>query len=116
MRIDKHQCPGSRDSLHSNLYSPRGLVSRDSDPENWCRLIGGRLGAVAAVLAFIACYIFGITKYGPLLGIGLGWLPAATVAWLTAHLVAMPATVLFRYMIIGSRYFSTRMHAIKLHR
>jgi hypothetical protein len=78
--------------------------------------MGGRSGAVAAVLAFIACYIFGITKYGPWLGIGLGWLPAATVAWLAAQLVATPATVVLRYMIVGSRYFSSRMHAIKLHR
>jgi hypothetical protein len=86
--------------------------TRDADVEAWCRLMGGRLAVVAGVLAFIACYVFGIAKYGLLLGIGAGWLPAATVAWLTVQVVAPVATAAFRYAVIGSKYLSSRMHAM----
>jgi hypothetical protein len=90
--------------------------TKHADLEAWCRLTGGRLAVVASVLAFIACYIYGIAKYGFLLGIGAGWLPAATVAWLTAQVVAPVATAIFRYTVIGSKYLSSRMQAIGLHR
>ena len=97
-----------------NNFDP--LRPRDTDLEGWCQLIGGRVGAAAAVLAFIACYIYGIAKYGILLGIGLGWLPAGFIAWMAARLVAPIATVLLQQIVLGSRHLSSRIEASKLHR
>lgn len=106
----------NREFPGSSSDRPPGTLSRESDPEGWCRITGGRIGAVAAVLAFISCYVYGVAKYGLLLGIGLGWLPAGTVAWLAALLVAPLATALLRYAVIGSKYLSSRVQAIIAHR
>lgn len=48
----------------------------------------GRLSVIVALMAFIAAYIFGIARYGWLMGVGIGWLPAVCLAWLTAQVVA----------------------------
>jgi hypothetical protein len=116
MKFDNHQYLGSRDSLITGCRHPHSIVSREADLEAWCRVMGGRLGAVAAVLAFIVCYLDGIAKYGLLLGIGIGWLPSGIIAWLTTHAVAALGTGLLRSAIVGSRYLSARLDAIKLHR
>lgn len=88
----------------------------DLDDEAMCRLIGGRIGAVAAILAFIACYIFGVARYGFMLGMGLGWFPAAIIAWVAAQLVASASTALLRRAVSGSKHFSSLVHASRLHR
>jgi hypothetical protein len=100
----------------SSTFVPPGKIRIDSDPEGWCRNTGGRAAAVAAVFAFVACYVYGVLKYGLLLGIGLGWLPAGTVAWLTALAVAPLATALLHGVLTGSKYLSSRVHAIFAHR
>jgi hypothetical protein len=52
------------------------------------RLIAGRIGVIAAVLVFVGTYVFGISKYGVVLGVALGWLPCGVAAWLAAIAVA----------------------------
>jgi hypothetical protein len=88
----------------------------DLDDESMCRLIGGRVGATAAILAFLGCYIYGMVHYGFLVGVALGWLPAAVVAWLAAHATASAGTSLLRRAVLGSKHFSSLVHASRLHR
>jgi hypothetical protein len=110
MKTESDERLGSRGSFRP--YSP---VSREADLEGWCSLMGGRLGAGAAVIGFITCYVYGIAKYGLLLGIGLGWLPAGLVAWVAALIVAPLGTMLLQHAVLGSRHLSSRI-ATKLHR
>lgn len=116
MKFDNHQFLGSHDSFITGCRHPYSIVSRETDLETWCRVMGGRLGAVAAVLAFIACYVDGIARYGVLPGLAIGWLPSGVIAWLTAHVVAALGTGLLRNVVTGSKYLSARLEAIKLHR
>ena len=49
--------------------------------EDWSYLeIGSVFGIAAAVLTFVAAYIYCIAAYGFLLGFGFGWLPSALLA------------------------------------
>jgi hypothetical protein len=50
-------------------------------------VLAGRTGVVAAVIVFVAAYIYGLLTFGPLLGIAFGWLPCGIVAWLTLMVV-----------------------------
>jgi hypothetical protein len=52
------------------------------------RLLAGRIGVIAAVLVFVGTYVFGISTYGVVLGVALGWLPCGGIAWLAAIAVA----------------------------
>ncbi|MGH6801868.1 MAG: hypothetical protein ACREC3_00675 [Methyloceanibacter sp.] len=48
--------------------------------ENSYLKIGGVIGAIVAIPTFIGCWIYAISEYGFLLGVGLGWLPSLIVA------------------------------------
>jgi hypothetical protein len=63
------------------------------------RLLAGRLGVIAAVLVFVGTYTFGISKYGVVLGIALGWLPCGVAAWLAAITVASVSGHAIPYII-----------------
>ena len=47
----------------------------------------GRLGVCTILIVFISCYLYGITTYGVVLGVGLGWLPSAFMTWLAASVI-----------------------------
>jgi hypothetical protein len=42
--------------------------------------------AITLLLVFIAVWVYCITEYGLLLGIGLGWLPATIIGVIAAYL------------------------------
>jgi hypothetical protein len=42
--------------------------------------------AITWLLVFLCCWIYCISTYGFLLGVGLGWLPSAIVATIAAAL------------------------------
>ena len=46
-----------------------------------------KVGAwITGILTFIVCWIYAISAYGFLLGVGLGWLPSGIVAVIAAYL------------------------------
>lgn len=51
-------------------------------------LWAGRLTAILALLAFVAVYSLGIARYGWWWGMGLGWLPALCLTWISARVIA----------------------------
>ena len=55
---------------------------------------------VVGTITFIALYIFAIVRYGYLLGVGLGWLPAAIIAVIASFL--WPVVVLGIVLILLS--------------
>jgi hypothetical protein len=91
------------------------FVPRELDFVEKCNLLGRRIGAGAAVITFIACYVFGIAKFGLLAGIGLGWLPASFLAWLAITCIAPLSTKLIWKTVAVSRYLSALAHSRKAH-
>lgn len=67
--------------------SHRISMPAEVDPDDLHRVSAGRLGVLAIVLVFVACYLYGIATYGVVLGVGLGWLPSAVIAWLAALVI-----------------------------
>jgi hypothetical protein len=51
--------------------------------------LGAVFGFTAGVITFIATWIYCATTYGFVLGVGLGWFPAAICAAVTGWLVAV---------------------------
>lgn len=51
----------------------------------------GRIAVIVALLVFASLYGLGIMYYGPIIGIGLGWIPSAAIAWMTANLIVILA-------------------------
>ena len=51
-------------------------------------VLGGRMAVILAILMFIAVYALSFAKAGLVLGIAIGWLPAAVMAWVTAQLIS----------------------------
>lgn len=51
---------------------------------NLARVAVRRLGVCVILSVFVSCYLYGITTYGLVLGIVLGWLPSAFITWLAA--------------------------------
>jgi hypothetical protein len=76
--------------------------------------MGRRLGATAAVLAFISCYIYGIVKFGFLLGVGVGWLPSGIIAWLSVFAITAFSTILLRNLALAWRILSSLVQGAKL--
>jgi hypothetical protein len=74
--------------------------------EGWYLRVGAVLGWIVAVPTFIGAYIYCIVHYGFLLGLGLGWLPSAILAffvWIAVMLlwgVVAVGLVLLIYFII----------------
>lgn len=71
-----------------------------------CRVIAGRVGVIAAVLLFIAGYVYGILEFGALPTIALGWLPCGAASWLTAIVVASLGAPMIRHVITTWRQLS----------
>lgn len=44
---------------------------------------------IAAVIAFLGCFIYAIATYGLLLGGGLGWIPSLIIAIVTYYFVLL---------------------------
>ena len=44
--------------------------------------IGAALGLLVGTAAFVVSYVYCISNYGPLVGVGLGWLPSFLLAWI----------------------------------
>ena len=59
-------------------------------------LAAGRLVTVLALLAFLGSYLCGIFFYGWKIGMAFGWLPAGTLAWLTAQALACVIRLMYR--------------------
>ena len=74
--MKKHNVVGRRLSHNAALLNEQ------------CKRIAGRAGVIAALVAFIAAYLYGISTFGIIPGIALGWLPCGIIAWLTAIVVA----------------------------
>jgi hypothetical protein len=51
--------------------------------------LGALFGITAGVITFIATWIYCVTTYGFVLGVGLGWFPAAICAAVIGWLVAI---------------------------
>jgi hypothetical protein len=96
-------------------FTDQNFVPKELDFVAKCNLLGRRIGAAAAVIAFIACYAYGIVKFGLLAGIVFGWLPASFLAWLAIKAVAPLSTWLIWKIVGASRYLSTLTHSRKLH-
>jgi hypothetical protein len=63
------------------------------------------LGAIVGVLTFVACWIYCISEYGFLLGVGLGWLPAMICAYLAFFLTivfGVPALMIVTLWLLAS--------------
>lgn len=58
--------------------------------------IGGVLGAIAGFLAFAASWIYCIATYGFLIGVSVGWIPAAIVG----GIVGLAVTLLWGPVLI----------------
>ncbi|RJG07069.1 hypothetical protein D3870_14640 [Noviherbaspirillum cavernae] len=71
------------------------------------QLIAGRTGTIAAVLAFIACYAYGIATHGVVLTVAFGWLPAAMAAWATAVALAGATAAVLRFATHASSRMAT---------
>ncbi len=54
------------------------------NPGNLVRVAARRLGVCVVLSVFVSCYLYGITTYGLVWGIALGWLPSAFITWLAA--------------------------------
>lgn len=70
---------------------------------------GNVFGCIAAFLTFFGAYIYCVATYGFLLGLCLGWLPAAILA----ALVWLAVLLLWGPMIVGLGlliYFAVRVH------
>ncbi|MES2537701.1 MAG: hypothetical protein V4632_17715 [Pseudomonadota bacterium] len=82
MHIKNSQQKFSEDSVWRTyglqIYTDK--TSREFDPT--FHMTTGRIAIISALLVFIGCYALGIAVFGFLIGIILGWLPAALVAWL----------------------------------
>jgi hypothetical protein len=118
VKTENNQNPGLRDSAKSKAsryYYPYGLIGGEPSDEDRHRLMAGRLAAVAAVLAFISCYVYGIAKFGVVLGIAIGWLPSGIIAWLAALVVAPLTTALLRDLALARKNLSSRAQDSKLH-
>jgi hypothetical protein len=95
--------PQSAEENKSEFYMPDSdFVLGQIDTKDLYRVTAGRVGACAAVVVFICCYIYGIVTYGFMLGIGVGWLFSAVLAWLTAFVVASALPGILRWMIEGT--------------
>lgn len=68
-----------------------------------CELIGGRIGIVAGLAAFILTYASIFQHFGWVAGFALGWLPSALCAWLTAVAMDFLATGLARGSVFLAR-------------
>ncbi len=51
---------------------------------NLAHVAARRFGVCVILSIFVSCYLYGITTYGLVLGIALGWLPSAFITWLAA--------------------------------
>lgn len=61
-------------------------------------VIGGRVGIVLGLVAFVSVYILMLVQFGWVAGIAIGWLPAALAGWL----VAMGCDSLVTHLLRGS--------------
>lgn len=71
------------------------------DDELWYFQIGGCLGIVPALAAFVGGWWYCAATYGFLLGFGLGWLPALILALL----VELAVTLLWVPALAATAYF-----------
>lgn len=69
--------------------------------EQTYQLYGGRIACFLALLAFGGAYMWGIGHYGLVLGMGLGWLPCAALAWAVAQTAEPIANKGLRYACTG---------------
>ena len=58
----------------------------EKQPSEWPQLIYGAGGYITFWLVFIISWIYCVSEYGFLLGVGLGWLPSAIVGAIAAFL------------------------------
>lgn len=96
-------------------FPHHNFVPKELDFVAKCNLLGRRIGAAAAVFTFVACYIYGIVKFGLLAGIGLGWLPASFLAWVAIIVIAPLSTKLIWKIVGAARYLASLTHSRKLH-
>jgi hypothetical protein len=96
-------------------FPDHNFVPKELDFAAKCNLLGRRIGAAAAIITFVACYIYGIVKFGLLAGIGLGWLPASFLAWVAIIVIAPLSTKLIWKIVGASTYLSSLTRARKLH-
>ena len=76
------------------------LRAPDSTPHSVkCQRLVGRTSAIVFLFVFIGAYVYGISTFGIVLGISIGWLPCGVLAWLSARVVADLGTPVIRQLI-----------------
>jgi hypothetical protein len=118
VKLENYQYLDSRNATKLEAFNghcPHGVIRASSnDDESRYRLMGRRLGATAAVLVFISCYIYGIAKFGFLFGVGVGWLPSGIIAWLSVFAITAFSTILLRNVALAWRNLSSLVQGAKL--
>lgn len=64
-----------------------------------CQRFVGRTSAIVFLFVFIATYVYGISTFGIVLGILIGWLPSGALAWLSARMVVDLGTPVIRQLM-----------------
>jgi hypothetical protein len=80
--------------VNDSLRAPDTTLHADK-----CQRLAGRASAIVLLFVFIAAYVYGISAFGLLLGISIGWLPCGLLAWLSARAVASLSAPVIRQLI-----------------